>query len=299
MKDRKWFFSVAVLESRGMNIAIGSLNYDIILQVERMPSEHEKLSALSRTESCGGSAANTAHWLALFGLPMRMYGAAGNDYYGGICIRRLEAVGISCSGVQIVPGAQTRLYCVIVSPNSKRMVGSGNAHEMFDPGALSTEGLAAGSICHFLGRDFGKLKPFLAQARKARAIISCDANGADCRPMLSYVDYAFMNEDELRRSAGGPDPFAAVEAAARQSASHVAVTQGRSGAVLLGGPERISREAFVVQPVDRTGGGDSFDAGFLFGLKTGRSYEASMDLGLKLASAVISRQGTRPDITLP
>jgi hypothetical protein len=31
-------------ESRGMNIAIGSLNYDIILQVERMPFEHEKLS---------------------------------------------------------------------------------------------------------------------------------------------------------------------------------------------------------------------------------------------------------------
>jgi hypothetical protein len=27
-----------------MNIAIGSLNYDIILQVERMPFEHEKLS---------------------------------------------------------------------------------------------------------------------------------------------------------------------------------------------------------------------------------------------------------------
>ena len=74
-----------------MNIAIGSLNYDFILQVERMPFEHEKLSAISRTESCGGSAANTAHWLSLFGLPMRMYGAAGDDYYGGVCINQLEA----------------------------------------------------------------------------------------------------------------------------------------------------------------------------------------------------------------
>ena len=44
MKDRKRFSSVAVLESRGMNIAIGSLNYDIILEVERMLFEHEKLS---------------------------------------------------------------------------------------------------------------------------------------------------------------------------------------------------------------------------------------------------------------
>ena len=37
-----------------MNIAIGGLNYDIILQVERMPFEHEKLSALSRTEILRG-----------------------------------------------------------------------------------------------------------------------------------------------------------------------------------------------------------------------------------------------------
>ena len=49
-------------------------------------------------------------WLSLFGLPMRMYGAAGDDYYGGVCINQLEAVGVDCSGVQVIPGAQTRVY---------------------------------------------------------------------------------------------------------------------------------------------------------------------------------------------
>ena len=282
-----------------MNIAIGSLNYDFILQVERMPFEHEKLSAISRTESCGGSAANTAHWLSLFGVPMRMYGAAGDDYYGGVCINQLEAVGVDCSGVQVIPGAQTRVYCVLLSQDSKKMIGSGNAGEMFDPGPLSTADVAAGSICHFLGRDLQKLKLFIVEARKAGAIISCDANGADCRPILPYVDYAFMNEDELKRSVNTSDPFAAVEAAARQSSSHAVITRGRSGAVLLGGREQVWREAFVVEPVDRTGGGDSFDAGFLYGLRQGKSHQASLDLGLKLASAVISRRGTRPNITLP
>ena len=136
------------------------------------------------------------------------------------------------------------------------MIGSGNAGEMFDPGPLSTADFAAGSICHFLGRDLEKLKLFIVEARKAGAIISCNANGADCRPILPYVDYAFMNEDELKRSVNTSDPFAAVEAAARQSSSHAVITRGRSGAVLLGGREQVWREAFVVEPVDRTGGGD-------------------------------------------
>lgn len=282
-----------------MNLVIGNLNYDFVFEVGRMPLEHEKLSALSRTESCGGSAANTAYWLALLGLPIQMHGAVGDDHYGTICINSLEAVGIDCRGVQIKVGAQTRVQFVLISHDSKRMVGSGYAGDLFDASNLLNTGLAAGSICHFMGKDLEKLKLFITQARRWGATISCETNGVDCRTVLPYVDYAFMNEDELKRSITGTDPFAVVEDTAKLNSSHAVVTRGRNGAVLLGAQQQLFRNAFVVEPIDRTGGGDAFNAGFLYRLKKGGDYKSSLDLGLKLASAVISQKGPRPLVTLP
>jgi sugar/nucleoside kinase (ribokinase family) len=53
-----------------------------------------------------------------------------------------------------------------------------------------------------------------------------------------------------------------------------------------------------VVPVDATGAGDQFAAGFLFGLSTGRSLETAGRMGCVAASEVISHFGARPEANL-
>ncbi|UCF89660.1 MAG: hypothetical protein JSV70_05685 [bacterium] len=52
-------------------------------------------------------------------------------------------------------------------------------------------------------------------------------------------------------------------------------------------------------PVDRTGGGDAFAAGFLSGLVMGLDVRECGRRGNELAGRVIMEVGARPDITIP
>jgi sugar/nucleoside kinase (ribokinase family) len=53
-----------------------------------------------------------------------------------------------------------------------------------------------------------------------------------------------------------------------------------------------------VVPVDATGAGDLFAAGFLYGVATGRSLEIAGRMGCVAAAEVISHFGARPEANL-
>ena len=53
-----------------------------------------------------------------------------------------------------------------------------------------------------------------------------------------------------------------------------------------------------ITPVDATGAGDQFAAGFLYGLATGRDLETCARMGNLCAAEVISHVGPRPQIDM-
>jgi len=54
----------------------------------------------------------------------------------------------------------------------------------------------------------------------------------------------------------------------------------------------------TVTPVDATGAGDQFAAGFLYGLAAGRDMETCGRMGVIAAAEVISHMGPRPETAL-
>ena len=63
---------------------------------------------------------------------------------------------------------------------------------------------------------------------------------------------------------------------------------------ILGGGERHALPVKTVVPVDATGAGDQFAAGFLYGLATGQDLETCGRMGHLCAGEVISHVGPRP-----
>ena len=70
-------------------------------------------------------------------------------------------------------------------------------------------------------------------------------------------------------------------------------TRSGDGVTLIEGATRIDVPVKKVMPVDATGAGDQFAAGFLYGLATGRDLETCGD-GQHCAAEVISHIGPRP-----
>jgi 2-dehydro-3-deoxygluconokinase len=121
------------------------------------------------------------------------------------------------------------------------------------------------------------------------------------RPLMSLVDVVIANEEDLQAVLGIDVPQVDVtlgdlsadryrEAAERVvqefGVKHVAVTLRESlsasdnawSGVLLDATTRHFHQSqrYVVRLVDRIGGGDSFAAGLIFGLATGRESDASL-----------------------
>ena len=78
----------------------------------------------------------------------------------------------------------------------------------------------------------------------------------------------------------------------------VVCTRSGSDVIILRGEERAVAPVHRVVPVDATGAGDQFAAGFLYGMATGQSLATSGRMGCVAAAEVISHFGARPEADL-
>jgi 2-dehydro-3-deoxygluconokinase len=150
----------------------------------------------------------------------------------------------------------------------------------------------------------------VAAAKRAGARISVDLNyrkklwtqpqaQQTMRPLMRNVDVVIANEEDLQCvlgievagadvTSGTLDVDAYRDAAARVTTelgpSMVAITLRESlsasdngwSAVLWDGTTLHESQRYVVRLVDRIGGGDSFAAGLIYGLVTGRPHDAAL-----------------------
>ena len=65
--------------------------------------------------------------------------------------------------------------------------------------------------------------------------------------------------------------------------------------VIVRGDDTVTVPVDEITPVDTTGAGDQFAAGFLYGLATGASLQVAGRMGCIAAAEVITHYGARPE----
>jgi sugar/nucleoside kinase (ribokinase family) len=272
-------------------VCVGSINFDVIFQASRLPQEHEKLRAQDATLCCGGSAANTAYWLARFGHNVSMVGCVGKDELGRSGIESLRIVGVDTSCIQMSNKATTGVATVLVNANSKRMITYAGANTELDLTKLDPSAFHKGVHIHVASADDRRVIPFLNAVRLRGVTVSCEFNGLQSEERARCCDIAFMNHDELRRWTTAWPPWNWWRSI---SSAWLVLTKGKEGAQAYCDNVTYQAAAVPTDVLDRTGGGDAFNAGFLSGIAKGASIENALSRGLWLASLVIRYPGSRP-----
>lgn len=102
---------------------IGSLNYDLVSVVGRLPNGGETLASESFSTNPGGKGANQAVACARLGsggdgspgsVKVEMIGAVGDDEYGALLMKGLKGQGVNVGNVIIVPGENSGVAVIIV-----------------------------------------------------------------------------------------------------------------------------------------------------------------------------------------
>jgi sugar/nucleoside kinase (ribokinase family) len=109
---------------------------------------------------------------------------------------------------------------------------------------------------------------------------------------LDAFDVLLPNAEEALRLAGRTDGD--IGAAARALAAHgptVVVKLGADGALAIAGGDAIRVSGTPVEPVDSTGAGDSFAAGFLAARLNGADLAGALALGCACGALSTRRAG--------
>ncbi|PPD45812.1 MAG: carbohydrate kinase family protein [Methylocystis sp.] len=271
----------------GSVCCLGSINFDVALQVDRLPEPHEKIRARAVATGGGGSACNTAVWLARQGARTRMLGWVGDDALGAFVLRALAAEGVDVAGVKVLHAASPVAIC-LSPPDDKRIVTS----PVIDAPWTPDDALPFAEGADWLHTTVADAA-FLSRGRGTRRRLSLELDGRYDPAFARAADYLFTNQDELARALGTDHPVRLLIERHRDDAAVWFVTNGRKGATIIRGGRAETVAAVPVEPVDRTGGGDAFNAGVIASLLSGAEPAEAVRMGLELAAKAISRLGAR------
>lgn len=266
-------------------IAVGNLNYDIIMLVDRFPEFHEKIPAKDAYFGLGGAAGNTATWLANMGLKVGFIGAVGKDEIGKAHISFFKRIGIDVKGIRIVD-VPSGVAVAITKGEDKRIVKylGANAYRELD-----FEYLAKTRHVHLSSNPKKLIIDAVNFAHEHGITVSLDIGEAKIPEEIEgKITYLLMNEDEFRRK------FESLSRIVDIKAKNVIVTLNGGGALVRDENGNVFEvKGLSAEVVDSTGAGDSFDAGLIYGILMGWSLRDAAKLGMLLAYLTVQKVGAR------
>ncbi len=259
-------------------LAVGDLNLDLFLQVKRFPGLDDEVDVQTYLRMPGGDAANVATAAAKLGMNSGILACIGEDEEGDFLLKALHEQKVDTDHVQRTAAQRTGMVTAAVREDGQRNLYTyrgANTRRFFTP--RFEEALANTDILHIsdpLPGEAAKLADLLKKVMPE--VFSLDpgaitaARGLDeLAPLLQKSTICFVNEIELRLLTGSDDLEAAITKLSACSPGIVVVKQGANGCLIAASRERIHVPAFAITPVDATGAGDAFDAGFLYSYNKG------------------------------
>jgi fructokinase len=231
----------------------------------------------------GGSAANTAYWISQLGGEAGFIGKISDDDLGKQFQTSLKESGLKDLTVFETEDNQTGNKNSISNAKILYMEGylwdKPSSKEAFIHAAKinkETDGLNAISLSDVFCVDMHR-ESFIEFIK-------------------SDINYVFCNEDELNALFELNKTTEAIEHFEKTfpNVNQLVCTLGADGVLILDKGKKYNFKATEAKVIDKTGAGDFFAAGYLFGLQKGFSIVESAEIANKSAAHVISEVGVRP-----
>lgn len=210
----------------------------------------------------------------------------GSDEFSRFALEAAEAEGIDVSLCVCHPRPLRRVTVSVSYPHDRAFISYADP-EPAVPAAFKALASASVEMVFLGGMVWGRaFDAGLAVARGRKIKVVMDGNGAEqasladpgVRRALSAVDVFIPNEREAQHLTGETGPAAALHALGRICRLPV-VKAGAAGSYALVGGEVLHAPAISVAPVDTTGAGDCYDAGFVKAWLEGRTVEECLRWG--------------------
>ena len=260
----------------------------------------------------GGSAANTAYWISQLGGEVGFIGKISNDELGNQFQSSLKDSGLKDFTVFEEEDNQTGLCAIFITPDGERTMNTYlGAGEYLSVNDLNVDSIKDANILYMEGYLWDKpssKEAFLHAAKLNKetggmnAISLSDVFCVDMHResfkdfIKSDIDYVFCNEDELNSlfELNNIDESIKNFLNLFPDVKQLICTLGSSGVTIIEKGRSYHFDATEANVVDKTGAGDFFAGGYLYGLQKNLSLVDSAEIANRSAAHVISEIGVRP-----
>jgi len=255
-------------------VAIGAALVDMVARIEKFPKIDEEVFVPKLELLGGGSAANFAIACAILGLKTGFIGKLGKDAFGNKLIQDFKNENVEIEGIVFSSEISTGVcYAAVDKEGNRILYAFSGAANLLQAEDLSEEYLKSFRIMHLA--SLKNLDPFikaaeLVEEEQTRVCLNPGALIVDqglkrVEPLLKMTDIFIGSQGEVKHLFQTANLSKGLKSLLKFM-EIVVITQGGEGCLVATQDREVQVPAEQVQVVDTTGAGDSFSAGFIYGL---------------------------------
>lgn len=275
-----------------MITVIGSLNMDLVVQMEAFPKQGETILGKDFQTMPGGKGANQAVAAARLGSEIAMIGCVGSDSFGETLRTVLQQEHIQTEAIAST-SVPTGIANILIYNNDNRIIVVPGANYELKPDHIE----AAKEIIQKSQMVIMQLE--VPMETTAYAIKLCkEANVPvllNPAPAANFdvqwmedITYITPNETECKQLFG--DHF---DQLLEKYPNKMIITLGSDGARYFDGEYPIHVPGFMTNAVDTTGAGDTFNGALAYALVEGQSLDQAVYFANLAASLSVEKYGAQ------
>lgn len=291
-------------------IVAGSLNADLTIYTERLPSPGETLHGHGFAVNPGGKSANQAVSAAKLGGAVTLLGAVGKDANGEMLLTSTSSAGVDVSSVKRVAEPTGVAVISVDARGENSIIISAGANATLSPADMAPALFdGAGVVCLCLEVPLETVQAAAQAGHDAGAtvLLNLSPYAPITTELAQLTDVLLVNSHEASEFLGGfampaadapaEEWLGAIEKFAGRGLNKVLVTLGAAGSLVLDSTNSATPVVRIaptqVNAVDTTGAGDAFTGGVAARLAAGDTLVAAARYASVAAALATTKKGTQ------
>ena len=280
---------------------IGSINMDVVVEVEHAPCAGETVLGSDYRLHPGGKGANQAVAAARLGAQVEMIGCLGQDAYGKALHAALQSETLSLDHLHRVEIPTGAAFITLERNGQNRIVVAPGANEQLTVDRLPDDLERTDWLLLQLEVPLETVETAARRVRSGGGRVVLNAAPARYLPekLAEALDYLVINETEAGVLLGVDPPAHAEDALQladqlRTQHSTVVITLGAKGSVWSGPAGQGAVDGLPVTVVDTTACGDAYVGALIWALAVGHSMRRAVELANANGALTATRAGAQP-----
>ncbi|WP_375090794.1 ribokinase [Peribacillus sp. RS7] len=273
---------------------VGSSSMDLVVTSAKRPIAGETVLGESFITVPGGKGANQAVAAARLGAEVSMVGCVGDDVYGEIILENLKKNHINTEYVEPVTGAASGTAHITLSEGDNSIIVVKGANDFITPEYVqkAKKVIEESDIVMVQQEIPEETVEFLAElcnTLQKKLLLNPAPARKLSEAVIQQASFLTPNEHEFEILFNGRDRTKVLT----EYPNKLFITEGKNGVRYFDGHEEKVVPSFVVEAVDTTGAGDTFNAAFAVAVAEGKSFDECLLFANRAASISVTKLGAQ------